>query len=440
MFVERIKAFFSVFFEKCVRLMDFFESKRKYFFRKLKVLWHKFYRSKLKDRFVFLRSKIESFEKNVLHKGELRNFVLVRYLVKELLLYFGVAFLFFFMIFFVNQILLLIEEILKKHVPFADTMRLMTYSLPVVISQSAPFATLVGFLMCLGRLMSDNEVLIFRASGLGYRIIAIPVLILGILISVVSFFVNDYLLPIGNINYYKLRREIIASNPGVEMEPNSIKFLNKSIIIIGDVVDSKISDLVFFDEQSGNQQRIIVAGDSEMLSAKKEGVLLQLNMNDSVVASLGTKQRTDFDVLSAGSTTLNILDSQVLDTRTRVLPREMTSYDLGRQIRRFKAMPNPSKYQLNQYRMEFHKKFSNPFGSVFFAILALPLAFIFGKHNGQTICLIFGLVISVLYWAMMILGQMFALRIGIDAMIAMWLPDVLVGTVGVLLYIVLKRK
>lgn len=420
--------------------MDFLESKRKYNFRKIKVLCYKFYRHKLRERFDFAHKKISVFQKKVLHKGELKDYVLVRYLIKELLLYFGVAFLFFFMIFFVNQILLLIEKILEKHVPFADTMRLMTYSLPVVISQSAPFATLVGFLMCLGRLMSDNEVLIFRASGLGYKIIAIPVLILGLLISIVSFFVNDYLLPIGNINYNKLRREIIASNPGVEMEPNSIKFLNKSIIVIGDVKDSKISDLVFFDEQSNDSQRIIVAKDSEMLSAKKEGVLLQLNMKDSVVLSLGTKKRQNFDVLNASSSTLNILDSQVLDTRNRVLPREMTSYDLGRQIRRFKAMPNPSKYQLNQYRMEFHKKFSNPFGSIFFAILALPLAFIFGKHNGQTICLIFGLVISVLYWAMMILGQMFALRIGIDAMLAMWLPDVIVGLAGVLLYLVLKRK
>lgn len=440
MIFEFLKQKILKFVDKAISFMDFLDSKRFYYFRIIRVLSYGFYRRYLMVRLAGIHTKINDFQVKYLHKGELKSHVLVRYLIKELMLYFSVAFLFFFMIFFVNQILLLIEEILKKHVPFADTMRLMTYSLPMVIAQSAPFATLVGFLMCLGRLMSDNEVLIFRASGQGYFIIAIPVLILGVLISVASFFVNDYLLPIGNINYHKLRREIIASNPGVEIEPNSIKFLNKSIIIIGDVHDSKISDLVFFDEQGTDTQRIIVAGNSEMLTAKKEGVLLQLNMKDSLVASIGTKKRMNFDVLDSSSTTLNILDSQVLEQRSRVLPREMTSYDLGRQIRRLKNMTNPSKYQLNQYRMEFHKKFSNPFGSIFFAILALPLAFIFGKHNGQTICLIFGLVISVLYWAMMILGQMFAIRIGIDAMLAMWLPDVLVGTIGCILYLALKKK
>ena len=78
--------------------------------------------------------------------------------------------------------------------------------------------------------------------------------------------------------------------------------------------------------------------------------------------------------------------------------------------------------------------------TIFFAILALPLAFIFGKHNGQTICLIFGLVISLLYWTLMILGQLFSVRIGLNPVILMWFPDFLVGGIGLVLYIALRRK
>ncbi|HOS30781.1 MAG TPA: YjgP/YjgQ family permease, partial [Treponemataceae bacterium] len=40
--------------------------------------------------------------------------------MKELFLFFIVAFLFFFLIFFVNQILLMAEDILKKRVPLFD--------------------------------------------------------------------------------------------------------------------------------------------------------------------------------------------------------------------------------------------------------------------------------------------------------------------------------
>ena len=383
--------------------------------------------------------KIDDFQVKYLGKGQLGNHVLVRYICKELLLYFGVSFLFFFMIFFVNQILLLIGELLKQRVPFRDAYRLMIYTLPFVISQSAPFSTLVGFLMCLGRIMSDNEVLIIRASGQSYIMVMVPVFILGILISVASFFVNDYLLPIGTIKYNQLYRKILTSNPSVQLEPNSIKFFNKSILITGDVKDTAVSDLIFFDEK-GNTQRIIVSGKSNLISARDEGVLMQMNMSDSVVASLDTNKKGDYDVLDAKTMTMNIFDSAILNTNARTTPREMTSFDLGRQVKQMKKMENLDKRILNHYRMEYYKKFSSPFGSIFFAILALPLAFLFGKHNGQTIGLIFGLVICVIYWAMMIIGQMFSIRIGIDAFIAMWLPDTIIGVTGGLLYFTLKRK
>lgn len=415
--------------------LDWLEKKVRSFCEWLYVLYDTYLRPYVEK----VLAKIEDFRVKYLGKGQLGDYVLIRYLCKELMLYFGVSFLFFFMIFFVNQILLLIGELLKQRVPFSDAYRLMIYTLPFVISQSAPFSTLVGFLMCLGRIMSDNEVLIIRASGQSYIMIMVPVFILGILISVASFFVNDYLLPIGTIKYNQLYRKILTSNPSVQLEPNSIKFFNKSILITGDVKDTNVSDLIFFDEK-GDTQRIIVSGKSNLISAREEGVLMQMNMSDSVVASLDSSKKGDYEVLDASSMTMNIFDSAILNTNTRTTPREMTSFDLGRQVKQMKKMENLDKRILNHYRMEYYKKFSSPFGSIFFAILALPLAFLFGKHNGQTIGLIFGLVICVIYWAMMIIGQMFSIRIGIDAFVAMWLPDTIIGVTGGLLYFTLKRK
>ena len=49
-----------------------------------------------------------------LKRTELKNHVLIKYLLKDLFLYFLVSFLFFFMIFFVNQILLTVEDLLLK--------------------------------------------------------------------------------------------------------------------------------------------------------------------------------------------------------------------------------------------------------------------------------------------------------------------------------------
>ena len=196
---------------------------------------------------------------------KLTNNVMIKYLLKELSLYFSIAFLFFFIVFFCNQILLVAESILKQRVPLFQVIKLMTYSLPFIIAQSAPFATLVGFLMCIGRMMTDNEIMIFRASGLPYRYILIPVLALGLLISILSFGVNDYLLPLGTIKYTKLYREILTSTPSVALESNSVKRTNDFTLVIGNVSDRDVSDLLFFDMDEQGNQRVIASGKTKLL-------------------------------------------------------------------------------------------------------------------------------------------------------------------------------
>lgn len=387
-----------------------------------------------------LNKHAEWFDTAMQEKSGLNRHVFYRYLLKELFLYFFVAFLFFFFIFFVNQILLIIQKILEKKVPLWDVIKLMMYALPSIIAQSAPFATLVGFLMCLGRLASENEILIFRASGQSYKNILMPVIVLGGLISLGSFFVNDYLLPVGTIKYNKLYRSILASNPAVELEPNSVKKAVDKTLVIGDVNGDKVSDLIFFDTGSDDSQRIIVADASVVKKASEPGVLMTLDMNNATVLLFNKNKRTDYDLMTSENMNLNVFESSISATSNRVSPREMTSYDLHKKIKQMEHSEEYSKKQLNSYRLEYNKKFSLPFGSIFFAFLALPLALLFGKHNGQTIGLIVGIVICVLYWTMMILGQIFGNRGGLNGFWVMWAPNITIFTAGSVFYLKLLGK
>ena len=418
----------------------FYKNKFKPFWTNFNLLNSIFHRAAIFMRFLHCYKTANFLDEAMQEKSGINRHVFYRYLLKELFLYFFVAFLFFFFIFFVNQILLVIQKILEKKVPLWDVMRLMTYALPSIIAQSAPFATLVGFLMCLGRLVSENEILIFRASGQSYRTILMPVIILGAVISLGSFFVNDYLLPLGTIKYNRLYRSILSSNPSVELEPNSIKKTVDKTLVIGNVVNDQVSDLIFFDTGADGQQRIIVADDSLVKKAKDSGVLMTLEMNNATVLLFDKEKRGNFDVLSSQKMNLNVFESSISATSNRVSPREMTSYDLHKKIKQMEESEDFSKKKLNSYKLEYNKKFSLPFGSIFFAFLALPLALLFGKHNGQTIGLIVGIVICVLYWTMMILGQIFGNRGGLNGFVVMWAPNLAITIAGGFFYIKLIGK
>lgn len=366
--------------------------------------------------------------------------VLIKYIFHELWIYFVMAFLFFFLIFFVNHMLLTAEDILEKRVPVAQVSLFILYSLPFVIAQAAPFATLVGFLMCIGRMVSDNEILILRSTGHSFSFLLIPIAILGLLISIASFVVNDYLLPLGTIAYNELYLSIIVSNPAVELEPHSIKRFQNSTIIIGDVTGQRVSDLILFDTDSSGQQRIVIASKVDIVSPEDPAVVMQLNMSNASAVFLDNKEKDSFDFLTSSKALLNIYSSTFLPLYHTTNPREMTSKDLKIKLIELEIIGNADEQVLNTYELEYYKKFSLPFGSVFFALLALPLAALFGKHNGQTIGLVLGVIIAVLYWALMILGQQFGLRNGLDGFWTMWLPNILVGVFAILFFVRLKVK
>ena len=365
--------------------------------------------------------------------------ILIKYLYRELFYYFLICFAFLFVVFFANQILLIGEDMLSKRAPFKDVAKIMIYSTPALIAQSAPFATLVGFLMCLGRMASDNEILIFRASGFSFSSILYPVLILGMTISLVSFFVNDYLLPLGTIKYNQLYRQIMRSNPTVVLEPNSVKQIGNSTVVIGDVNDSKVSDIIFFTKRASDQETVIIAGESSLAGAKNQGVLLQLDMSEAMMTTFDLNDFSNYDVLSAEKTILNIFDS-VITGHSGKNPREMTFYDLRKEIKSMKADPDEDYIRINTWLMEYYKKFAIPFGSIFFAFLAFSIAFLFGKHNGLTMGLFTGIIICVLYWAMQISGQLLVTRVNMDSFLCIWVPNILILVIALFLSINLIRK
>jgi len=412
---------------------------------------------------------------------------LFKYLVVDTLFSFVVAFLFFFFIFFVNHLLLMAKEILTKHVPLPQVILLIVYGLPSVIAMAAPFASLMGTLMTVGRLSSDNEVLVILASGLSYRMIFIPALAVGIIISFFSFVANDILLPAGTVQFSRLYRQILVSTPALELEANSVKRFKDTIIVTGPVVGTAIDNVIILDRTSDGERRVIMAQNAELKDAGKEG--LSLDLNNAFIQSSKEIVRDDYDYASCGFLRYWVPQEDLIQAAPTIGPREMSSVDLIREIAgkntdlmdrldqsyskslsqavnlENSLRKGPSSEAWNRrennlnvftreslaarevkndrtllvYRLEYYKKFSIPFGALSFVFLAVSLG-LFAKKSGQTVGFIFGLLISVIYWALLLGGQTLGIRFGYSPFWSMWLPNILAASIGLILGIVRIRR
>ena len=84
--------------------------------------------------------------------------------------------------------------------------------------------------------------------------------------------------------------------------------------------------------------------------------------------------------------------------------------------------------------MEYHKKFSIPIACFALGILALPLGIV-SKRVKRSSGLVMGLVYFLIYYILLSIGLVFGETGAYPPLITMWLPNVVMGGLGVFLLI-----
>jgi lipopolysaccharide export system permease protein len=84
------------------------------------------------------------------------------------------------------------------------------------------------------------------------------------------------------------------------------------------------------------------------------------------------------------------------------------------------------------FRLEFYKKLSVPFGSFAFIFLAVPLGLL-AKKSGQAVGFVVGILVSVVYWTLLLGGQNVGMKLGTSPFWSMWLPNILTITIGAIM-------
>ncbi len=413
--------------------------------------------------------------------GRGRPRILYAYAAREFGFSFFVAFLFFFVVFFVNQLLLMAEDILAKRAPFGTVLLLLLYATPSVVAMASPFAALVGGLMAAGRLASSNELLVIQASGIPSRRIFAPFAALGLVVSLVSFVMNDVFLPLGTIEFGKLYRELLVSSPAVELEAFAVRRYRDLTLVTGSVEGDTVRDILIFDKDPSGAGRVIAARSARLLPADDEGMSLTLVLEGVWTQRANLESPERFEYGSADEMEYRIELKGRGEAGTAVGPREMSSKDVWRAIvekegvftRRTEARereaesarealrdayaaaqianlswdnarsglerplaavrslvtPLPADRSLQLYRLEFYKKFSIPLGALCFVFLAYPLG-LRARRAGKGVGFGLGLLIAVLYWALLLGGQTLGTRLGWSPFWSMWLPNFFVLLAG----------
>ncbi len=135
-----------------------------------------------------------------------------RYLIKSFFMPMFYCMLAFIVLYIAYDLSDHMEDFFDKGIPTKQIIKYYIYNVPIIVSQAAPFATLLALLYCLGNLSRNNEIIAMRASGIALMRIVRPYLIIGFIMYIVVLVVSEICVPISK----RLVAEIVPVTSSVQ--------------------------------------------------------------------------------------------------------------------------------------------------------------------------------------------------------------------------------
>jgi len=345
-----------------------------------------------------------------------------RYIAREILVPFLLGVAGFVALLIGDVLYALAELVAAKQITLGILGRLLLYKLPAILVITFPVATLFGTLLGLTRLVKDRELQAMRLAGVSLTRIFAPVLAFGLITAGAAFLTNEYFAPWANRQANALLRQAVLG----EAFPQ----IREEVFFRGP------GDRVFYIERADRQGELhnvmvyeLVGPLPRLITARRatwEGERLRLV--DGVVREIDEQGFTRYEArferldLAVGAGSEALLAEQKT-------PDEMTA----RELRQYLALFGQDGASA-PFALEFHRKFAIPLAGVAFALIAAPLS-VYTAQGGRFLGVGLSALVLFFYYAVMSVGRAMGAAGGIAPSLAAWLPNLLFGVSGALLWV-----
>ncbi len=400
-------------------------------------------------------------------------FIFYRYVIREHVAPFLFSFCVMMFVFILKLMLDVMDLLISKGIPFIIIGKLFVYNLAWMVALVVPMSVLVSTVMAFGRMGASGEIIAMKAAGISmYRIVA-PILIISCFLAAGMIWFNDEVLPEANYRSGNLSTAVMFYKPAFSLKNREGQFVDAvpSVVVRVDSVDAKTEELrgVTLFRRSGDYYKDVIVAESGrfITTPDSTGMVLALSNGEihhfdaekperyvrSIYRSFDQNfvldQRFNTDVKRTRNDrmkSVQMLKDEVarLETTNMALDRDLRSLPESlpgakEQIRRLKNDIRANKRGINTQLVEIHKKYSIPVGCIVFVLIGSSLG-ILVRRSGASIGIGLSIGFFTLYYVFLIGGESAGDRMLIVPWLAMWLPNIVLGLLGVYLAVYAARR
>ncbi len=326
--------------------------------------------------------------------------ILDRYILKSVILVFLSCIFIFLFLYVTIDLLTNLEDIIKFKVELSILIQYYLCFLPIMFIQVSPFACLLSTLYAFGKLNHENEIIAMRSSGMSIIQISKTVIILGAMISLFAFWVNDRLVPQSLVMTEKIREKM--------WEGEKNRRLGKQNII---------TNLAMY----GLKNRLYFINKFTVSTSTMEGITIlehdkNQNITKKIVANKGVfkdglwefRQCITYNFTPGGQM---IDEPQYFEKEIMAIPetpsdfvnqRQRPSYMTIAQLEDYiwKFSKSGTSTIIRNLRVDLYQKFSSPFTNMIIILLGIPFSLIMRKRATGLSSIGLSIMVGFLYYVL----------------------------------------
>ncbi len=290
--------------------------------------------------------------------------------------------------------------------------RLFFLNLPAIIVLSFPMATLLATIMAYSRLSGDEEITAFKAGGISVYKLVVPALIMGLVLSLLTIGINEYIVPAANYTSSRIINEFRRGE--ILPETQSNLFLTP----VGDKGPDYILYVQEFDSEKGIMNNVV-------LQNFEEGKPV------TIIEARQGEWTDDFWQFSGGQVFHLQAGERVSELKFENFQVERIAYTPGQIAKMNKTVDDMNLTEFKEHIklleqqgkkteekwVEWHQRLSIPFANFIFTLVAVSMGIKPKRSGGSAMGMGLTIIIIFIYYVMMTVANL----LGGDGIISPWM-------------------
>jgi lipopolysaccharide export system permease protein len=289
---------------------------------------------------------------------------------------------------------------------------------PYLANKLSPLFIFISVIFFTSKMASNSEIVAILASGVSFKRLLRPFLICALILSGLSFYLNNFLIPEANKNrlafeeqYY--RNKLRNYSQDIHMKINDRTFIYMTNFVVDLNLGNNFS-IERFNEKGELEYKLLSD------NVKWDTTINKWSITNYVERHINGLEET----IHKGLKKDTVLDLKVEEFKRRT--NHVTTMNLFELNDYIEEQTFKGSQQIVNYELERQQRTSFPFATIVLTLIGVSVSSRkvrggIGLHIG------IGLLISFSYILFMQISSTFALNSGVPAIVAVWIPNIVYG-------------